>query len=75
MLLFGAAPAQDEERAVALFEQAQTAHEKGDLQKAVELYKEVIKLLPDQFEPKYQCAMACLAEDTPELNDEAAQLL
>src|SRR5262245_719658 len=75
ILLCGQALAQEDEgRALTLYNQAQTAHERGELPKAIELYREVIKLAPDRFEPKFQCAAACLASDKPELDQEALAL-
>lgn len=65
----------DTERVNKLFNEAQDAHEKGDLVKAIALYKETIKLIPDRFEPKYQCATACLASNKPEFINEAVILL
>ncbi len=78
MLLTGAARAQDqdiEERVNALYNQAETAQEHGELLKAIDLYQQVIKLAPDIFQPKYQCAVACLATGKPELAEEAIALL
>lgn len=75
LLLACAAHAQDEERIQSLYNQAEAAHERGDLMKAIELYKETIKLAPELFEPKYQCAIAALATGKPELAREAVALL
>ncbi|HEX2640881.1 MAG TPA: tetratricopeptide repeat protein, partial [Pyrinomonadaceae bacterium] len=54
----GSADAQDEtptaETAVTLFNQGQDAHEKGDLQKAIELYQDALKILPEFPEAEYQ---------------------
>ena len=47
-----------EETAVALFNQGQDAHEKGDLQKAVQLYQDALKILPEFPEAEYQRGMA-----------------
>jgi tetratricopeptide (TPR) repeat protein len=67
---------QDEsEKALALYQQAETAYEKGDLTKAIALYKQVIQILPESFEPKYQCANAYLSLGKPELLSEAVLLL
>jgi tetratricopeptide (TPR) repeat protein len=51
-------PAQD---AVAIFNRAQDAHEKGDLAGAIKLYDEAIKVLPDFPEAEYQRATAQFA--------------
>ncbi|MEW6732388.1 MAG: tetratricopeptide repeat protein [Acidobacteriota bacterium] len=64
-----------EERVVILYNQAEAAYEKGELLKAIELYREAIKLAPELFEPKFQCATACLATGKPELEKEAVVLL
>jgi tetratricopeptide (TPR) repeat protein len=64
LLAVGAASArgQDEtpsaESAVAVFNQGQDAHEKGDLQKAIELYQEALKILPEFPEAEYQRGVA-----------------
>jgi tetratricopeptide (TPR) repeat protein len=59
----------------ALYNQAETAFERGDLMRAITLYREVIQLAPDIFEPKFQCAMACLATRQATLLPEAISLL
>jgi tetratricopeptide (TPR) repeat protein len=46
---------------VEIFNQGQEAHEKGDLQKAVKLYDEAIKLAPEFPEAEYQRAAAYLS--------------
>lgn len=46
--------------AIKLFEQAQDQHEKGNLQEAVKLYDEAIKLLPEFPEAEYQRATALI---------------
>lgn len=66
--------AQDE-RAVELFNHAQSLHEKGELERAVPLYREVMGMLPESYEPRYQCAQALLGIDRPEAVREAAELL
>lgn len=67
---------QDEsEKALVLYQEAETAYEKGDLPKAITLYKQVIKILPDSFEPKYQCANALLTLEKEESLSEAVLLL
>lgn len=51
--------AQDESKdPVALFNQGQDAHEKGDLAKAVKFYEEAIKIAPEFPEAEYQRGMA-----------------
>ncbi|MFM9903937.1 MAG: tetratricopeptide repeat protein [Pyrinomonadaceae bacterium] len=47
--------------AVAIFNQAQEIHEKGDLRGAVDLYEKAIKLLPEFAEAEYQRGIALLA--------------
>ena len=49
-------PSSDE--AVAIFNQGQDAHEKGDLKKAVELYQKALKILPEFPEAEYQRGLA-----------------
>lgn len=59
----------DEEEAdpIKLFDQGQTAHERGDLQKALEFYDEAIKLRPEFPEAEYQRAIALISlERLPE---------
>ncbi len=63
------------ERAVEIFNHAQSLHEKGELERAVPLYREVIAMLPESYEPRYQCAQALLGIDRPEAVREAAELL
>ena len=46
---------------VKLFEQAQDAHEKGDLLEAIKLYDEAIKLAPEFPEAEFQRANALLS--------------
>ncbi|MEZ5308916.1 MAG: tetratricopeptide repeat protein [Pyrinomonadaceae bacterium] len=46
----------DDEKAIELFKQAQDAHEKGDLDLALKLYDEALKLLPEFPEALYQKA-------------------
>lgn len=49
------------ESAVALFNQAQDAHEKGDLRKAIELYENALKILPEFPEAEYQRGVALVS--------------
>ena len=62
---FRSVNAQDEtptaESAVALFNQGQDAHEKGDLQRAIQLYQDALKILPEFPEAEYQRGMALAA--------------
>lgn len=51
----------DREDAVAVFNQAQDAHEKGDLTAAIELYKKALKIVPEFAEAEYQSGVAYLA--------------
>ena len=54
--------AQDEQKdPVALFNQGQDAHEKGDLAKAIALYEEAIKIAPEFPEAEYQRGTALQA--------------
>lgn len=58
--------AQDEQKdPVALFNQGQDAHEKGDLAKAIALYEEAIKIAPEFPEAEYQrgTALQSLGKD------------
>ncbi|MCS6884612.1 MAG: tetratricopeptide repeat protein [Blastocatellia bacterium] len=64
-----------QDRAVELFERAQDLHERGEYERAVVLYREVIAILPDAVEPKYQCAAALLATDKAAAAQEASMLL
>ena len=68
VLLFAAAaavPAQDEEdrsgEAIALFNQGQDAHEKGDLKGAIALYDKAIAIIPEFPEAQYQRGAAFIA--------------
>jgi tetratricopeptide (TPR) repeat protein len=45
-------PIQD---AVAIFNQAQELHEKGDISGAIALYTKALKVFPDFPEAEYQC--------------------
>jgi tetratricopeptide (TPR) repeat protein len=67
--------AQNEADPSEIYNKAETAFEKGDLPQAITLYKKVIELLPDSFEPKYQCANAYLAIGKAESISEAVELL
>jgi tetratricopeptide (TPR) repeat protein len=46
--------------AIAVFNEAQDAHEKGDLATAIELYKKAVKLVPEFAEADYQMGNAYL---------------
>lgn len=48
-------------KAIAIFENAQNAHEKNDLPGAVKLYDEALKLFPEFPEAEYQRAAALLS--------------
>ncbi|MGH9839211.1 MAG: tetratricopeptide repeat protein [Blastocatellia bacterium] len=48
-------------QAAALFEAGQSEHQKGDLQKAIELYSEAIKRDPDLWQAEYQRGNAWFA--------------
>lgn len=65
VLLSAAAFAQedtdDKQDAVAIFNQAQDAQEKGDLKAAIELYKKALKVVPELAEAEYQTGIAYLA--------------
>lgn len=50
----------DQEKAIALFNEGQNAHEKGDLTGAVKFYDEAIKIVPEFPEAEYQKATAFL---------------
>jgi len=50
----------DAEDAVAIFNQAQELHEKGDLAAAIDLYKKALKVVPEFPEAEYQCGSAYL---------------
>lgn len=54
---------QDEDTpdAVAIFNQGQDLHEKGDLAGAIKLYEQALKIIPDFPEAAYQCGLAELA--------------
>jgi tetratricopeptide (TPR) repeat protein len=52
---------EDKDNPVKLFEEAQDAHEKGDLLKAIKLYDEAIKLAPEFPEAEFQRANALLS--------------
>lgn len=51
-------PVQD---AVAIFNQAQELHEKGDIAGAIVLYRKALKVFPDFPEAEYQCGSAQLS--------------
>jgi tetratricopeptide (TPR) repeat protein len=48
-------------QAVALFEQGQNAHEKGDLNGALKFYQEALKLFPEFPEAEYQRGTALIS--------------
>src|SRR5713226_3570893 len=50
---------------VKLFERAQNAHARGDLERALALYEEAIKLRPEFPEAEYQRGMALVALKRP----------
>lgn len=79
MLLLLSLPALAQEdlsaKVANLYEQAEVAFEHGELTKAISLYQETIKLAPELFEPKFQCANAYLATKQPEQIKEAIKLL
>ncbi|HEY8561299.1 MAG TPA: tetratricopeptide repeat protein [Pyrinomonadaceae bacterium] len=52
--------------AVAVFNQAQDAHEKGDFKAAIELYRKALKIIPEFPEAEYQLGVAYLALDQTE---------
>ena len=47
--------------AVAIFNQGQDAHEKGDLKTAIELYQKALKIIPEFPEAEYQLGVAYLS--------------
>ena len=51
----------DSDDAVAVFNQGQDAHEKGDLKGAIELYQKALKIIPEFPEAEYQLGIAYLA--------------
>jgi len=52
----------DQAKIVAAFQDAQDAHEKGDIAKAVELYKKVLTMAPGLPEAEYQLGSAYLSQ-------------
>lgn len=48
----------DTDRAIAIFNRGQDAHEKGDLATAISLYKEALELIEEFPEAEYQLAVA-----------------
>jgi tetratricopeptide (TPR) repeat protein len=78
-MLFGSSavsncPAQETaepDDAVAVFNQGQDAHEKGDLKGAVEFYRKALKIIPEFPEAEYQLGIAYLALNQTE-NAESA---
>ena len=64
--------AQDEaDDAVKYFNQAQEAHEKGDLQTALDFYDAAIKILPEFPEAEYQRGNALLSSGKPDAAEKA----
>ncbi len=57
----GYAQSNTEEEAMAFFDQGQNAHEKGDLNKAVELYSKALKILPEFPEAELQLGNALVS--------------
>src|SRR5690349_16682697 len=57
--------------AVAVFNQGQDAHEKGDLKTAVELYQKALKIIPEFPEAEYQLGIAYLALNQTENSEKA----
>lgn len=51
--------------AVAIFNLGQDAHEKGDLRKAIELYKKALAIIPEFPEAEYQMGTAYLSVNDP----------
>lgn len=57
--------------AVAVFNQGQDAHEKGDLKTAIELYQKALKIIPEFPEAEYQLGIAYLALNQAENAEKA----
>jgi len=57
--------------AVAVFNQGQDAHEKGDLKTAIELYQKALKIIPEFPEAEYQLGVAYLALNQNENAEQA----
>jgi tetratricopeptide (TPR) repeat protein len=55
-----------DEDAVAIFNLGQDAHEKGELRKAIELYKKALVVIPEFPEAEYQMGTALLALNDPD---------
>ncbi len=53
--------ATESDDAVAIFNQGQDAHEKGDLKTAIELYQKALKIIPEFPEAEYQLGAAYLS--------------
>lgn len=51
---------------VVIFNQAQNAHEKGDLPEAIRLYEKALKIMPEFPEAEYQRGIAFLALNKPD---------
>jgi tetratricopeptide (TPR) repeat protein len=57
--------------AVAVFNQGQDAHEKGDLASAIDFYQKALKLLPEFPEAEFQLGNAQLAQGKPDEAEKA----
>src|SRR6266850_2353446 len=74
ILLCGGSLAQEaEERAITLYNQAQSAHERGDLAKAIELYREAASLLKEvtALKPDFARSYASLGTALMRIEDRA----
>lgn len=63
-----AVSAQDDEtqKAIAYFQQGQDAHEKGNLQSAIDLYKKALTIIPEFPEAEFQLGNAYVSLNRPE---------
>ena len=61
--------------AVAIFNQGQDAHEKGDLKTAIELYQKALKIIPEFPEAEYQMGAAYLSLGQTENAEKACQII
>src|SRR5690606_7075615 len=55
-------PEDDTSRALALFNEGQDAHEKGEIPKAIALYKEALEALAEFPEAEYQLGTAFVSQ-------------